>query len=95
MAHGQRSYHFCRITFSLKPREQSLGLPGQRAKVGLAAHVVMNCRADPQVIQQQLERRVQRRIPEVLAVVIQPCLDKGQQRAAEESLQFNHLNDTF
>lgn len=61
-------------------------------------HVVMHRRADPQVIQQQRECQVHRRIPEVLAVLIQPCLDKGQQRAVEEveeSLHFNCLNNTL
>lgn len=87
-----------RITFFLQLPEQRLGLPGQRAEVGLAADVVVHRRADPQVVQQQPEGPVQGRIPEVLAVLIQPCLDKGQQRAEEaarESLQFNYLNDTL
>lgn len=65
------------FTFFLKPLEQSLGLSGQRTEVGLNAHAVMHRRADPQVIQQQPERRVQGRVPEVLAVLVQPCLDKG------------------
>lgn len=71
-----------RVTFFLQPLEQRLGLPGQRAEVGLAAHVVVDRGADPQVVQQQPERRVQGGVPEVLAVLIQPCLDEGQQRAA-------------
>lgn len=70
-----------RITFFPEPHEQRLGLRSQRAEVGLSAHVVVDCRADPQVIQQQPESCVQGRISEVLAVLIQPCLDKGQQRA--------------
>lgn len=87
-----------RITFFLDSLEQCFSLPSQRAEVGLAAHVVVHCRADPQVIQQQPERWVQGRIPEVLTVLIQPCLDKGQQRAGEaveKSLHGNYLNDTL
>lgn len=87
-----------RITFFLDPLEQCFSLPCQRAVVGLAAHVVVHCRADPQVIQQQPERRVQGRISEVLAVVIQPCLNKGQQRAGEaveKSLHGNYFTCCF
>lgn len=91
--HFWSCYYMCwRITFCLEPLEQVLSLPSQRAEVGLAANVVMNCRADRQVIQQQPEPWVQRRVPQVLAVLIQPCLDKGQKRAGEaveKSLQVN------
>lgn len=93
LGHHHRPLRLCgRITFSLEPLEQVLSLPSQRAEVGLTAHVVVHGRADRQVIQQQPERRVLRRVPQVLSVVIQPCLNKGHQRAveaAEKSLQVN------
>lgn len=56
----------------------------------------MHRRADPQVIQEQPKRRVQGRVPDVLAVLIQPRLDKGQQRAGEGRRNaVTFLNDTL
>lgn len=69
------------LTCVLEALEQGVSLSSQRAEVGLAAHVVVQRGADVQVIQEQPERRVQRRVPQVLAVLVQPGLDEDQQGA--------------
>lgn len=69
-----------RRTFIPEPPKQFFRLPGQRTEVWLTVSSAVHGGADPQVIQKKLQAGVQRRIPQVFAVFIQPRLDEGQQR---------------
>lgn len=93
-----RSCYVRRVTLCFETLEECFSLSSQGAEIGLTAHTVMHRRADPQVIQQQPERWMHRWVPEVLAVLIQPCLDEDQQWAGEtavETLHFNHFGSTL